>query len=218
MDGPDIETIPGPSTLNHGPLSILHSNIRSIRNKLDFVKDFFFDFNIICFTETHLDPNVLTDSIMFEHFDSPYRKDRTNHGGGVLVYMSNDLLHKRKPELEVFCGESIWVEIKARNESVLPGVFYSPRTSDANFLNGRNRNIEKAFEISTNVIVLGDLNEDLLNPYVHCLKDVMLLNSLVNVISDPTRINSLLDPIIINDYLMALSKFPPILVTIRLPL
>ena len=115
--------------------------------------------------------------------------------------MSNDLLHKRKPELEVFCGESIWVEIKARNESVLPGVFYSPRTSDANFLNGRNRNIEKALGISMNVIVLGDLNEDLLNHYVHCLKDVMLLNSLVNVISDPTRINSLLDPIIINDYL-----------------
>ena len=195
----DIETNPGSSTSNHGSLSILHSNIRSIRNKLDFIKDFFFDFNILCFTETHLDPNVLTESIMFEHFDSPYRKDRTNHGGGVLVYLSNDLFHKRKPELEVFCDESIWVEIKARNESVLLGVFYSPRTSDANFLYGLNRNIEKALEISTNVIVLGDLNEDLLNPNVHGLKDVMILNSLVNVVSDPTRINALLDPIIIND-------------------
>ena len=54
----DIEINPGPSTLNHGSLSILHSNIRSTRNKLDFVKDFFFDFNILYFTETHLDPNV----------------------------------------------------------------------------------------------------------------------------------------------------------------
>ena len=87
---------------------------------------------------------------MFEHFDSLYRKDRTNHGGGVLVYLSNDLLHKRKPELEVFCDESIWVEIKARNESVLLGIFYSSGTSDANFLNGLNRNIEKALEISSN--------------------------------------------------------------------
>ena len=136
---------------------------------------------------------------MFEHFDSPYRKDCMNHGGGVLVYLYNDLFHKRKPELEVFCDESIWVEIKARNESVLLGVFYSPRTSDANFLNGLNQNIEKALEISTNVIVLGDLNEDLLNPNVHGLKDVMILNSLANVVSDPTRINALLDPIIIND-------------------
>ena len=39
----------------------------------------------------------------------------------------------------------------------------------------------------------------MLNSNVHGLKDVMILNSLVNVVSDPTRINSLLDPIIIND-------------------
>ena len=205
----DIETNPGLSTLNNDSLSILHSNIRSIRNKLDFVKMFFFDFNILCFTEIHLDPNVLTDSIMFEHFDSPYNKDRTNHAGGVLVYLSNDLLHKRKAELEIFCDESIWVENKARNKTVLLGIFYSPRTSDANFLNGLNRNIEKALEISTNVIVLGDLNEDLLNPNVHGLKDVMILNSLVNVVSDPTRINALLDPIIINDDLNFLDVGTP---------
>ena len=91
--------------------------------------------------------------------------------------------------------------------------FCSPDTSDANFLNGLERNIEKALEISTNVIVLGDLNEDLLNSNVHGLKDVMLLNSLINAVSGPSRIT-------INDdlkFLDALSKFPPISATIRLP-
>ena len=136
---------------------------------------------------------------MFEHFNSLYRKDSTNHGGVVLVYMSNDLLHKQKPELEVFCDESIWVEIKARNELVMLSVFYSPLTSDENFLNGLYRNIEKALEISTNEIVLGDLNENLLNSNVQGLKDVILLNSLVNVVSDPSRIKALLDPVIINE-------------------
>ena len=34
---------------------------------------------------------------------------------------------------------------------------------------------------------------------MHGIKDVMILNSLVNVVSDPTRINAMLDPIIIND-------------------
>ena len=57
------------------------------------------------------------------------------------------------------------------------------------------------------MIVLGDLNEDLLNPNVHGLKDVMILNSLVNVVSDPTRINALLDPIIINDDLIIIIIF-----------
>ena len=73
-----------------------------------------------------------TESLLFENFDSPYRKDRTNHGGGVMLYISGDLLNNRRPELEIYCDESIWVEVKARNESFLLGVFYSPRTSDVN--------------------------------------------------------------------------------------
>ena len=41
------------------------------------------------------------------------------------------------------------------------------------------------------------MNEDLLNPNVHNLKDVLLLNSLQNI-SEPTRHLALLDPIIVH--------------------
>ena len=43
------------------------------------------------------------------------------------------------------------------------------------------------------------MNEDLLNPYVHNLKDILILNSLNNVISEPTREHALLDPILIHN-------------------
>ena len=43
----DIETNPGPDNVHE--LSILHMNIRSIRNKFDFILDNFSDFNILCF-------------------------------------------------------------------------------------------------------------------------------------------------------------------------
>ena len=132
----DVEVNPGPASSDHGSLSIIHSNIRSVRNKLDYIKEQFLDFNIICLTETHLDISVPTESLLFENFDSPYRKDRTNHGGGVMLYISDGLLHKRRPELEIYCDESIWVEVRARNESFLLGLFYSPRTADANFFEG----------------------------------------------------------------------------------
>ena len=54
----DVEINPGPAAPYHGSLSILHSNIRSVRNMLDYIKEQFFDFNIICLTETHLDVSV----------------------------------------------------------------------------------------------------------------------------------------------------------------
>ena len=46
----DIEQNPGPPNIS-ADLSILHKNMRSIRNKIDFIKDNFLDFNILCFSE-----------------------------------------------------------------------------------------------------------------------------------------------------------------------
>ena len=47
--------------------------------------------------------------------------------------------------------------------------------------------------------MVGDLNEDLLNMNYHNLHDILLINSMQNVISDVTRQNAILDPIIIFD-------------------
>ena len=77
------------------------------------------------------------------------------------------------------------------------GVFYSPKTSDARFFERLNENIEAACEISKNIFILGDFNEDVLNDTQHYLKDVLLINSLYNVIDVPTRGRALLDPIIV---------------------
>ena len=202
----DIEMNPGPNNINNS-LSILHSNIRSIRNKFDYLTENFLDFDILCFSESHLDANITTESlIMSSKYDIPYRKDRTNHGGGLLMYLSCELAHTRIIGLETFWNESLWVEIKVNRDMYLIGLFYSPRTADAIFFDSLNKNIEKALDITNNIIILGDMNEDLLNPNMHNLKDVLLLNSLHNIISEPTRQLALLDPIIVHEDMSTLSQ------------
>ena len=47
------------------------------------------------------------------------------------------------------------------------------------------------------MILFGYLNEDLLNPNFHNLKDLVLIKSMINVITEPTRQHAILDPIII---------------------
>ena len=107
-----------------------------------------------------------------------YRKDRTNHGGGLLMYLSFELAHTRIIGLETFWNVSLWVEIKVNRDICLIGLLHGPRTADAIFPDSLNKNIEKALDITKNIIILGDMNEDLLNPNMHNLKDVWLLNSL----------------------------------------
>ena len=50
-----------------------------------------------------------------------------------------------------------------------------------------------------NIIIVGDLNEDLLNPNIYNLRNFLLLNSMINIISEPTRHQAIRDPIIIPD-------------------
>ena len=197
LEANDIESNPGPNNEFHC-LSILHCNIRSIRNKIDYIVDNFIDFDILSFTETHLDASIENSNLSLgDKFDEPYRKDRTNHGGGLLVYLDKNIIHNRIPELELFCNESIWIKIKKGTEILLVGLFYSPKTADAEFFNNFNKSLEKAYDISHNLLILGDLNEDLLNNNYHNLKDILYLNSLKNVIEVPTRGNAILDPIIV---------------------
>ena len=114
------------------------------------------------------------------------------------MYLPCELAHKRILGLKTFWNESLWVEIKVNKESYLIGLFYSPRTADPIFFDALNKNIEKALDITSNIITLGDMNEDLLNSRLHYLKDVLLLNSLQNIIDEPTRQLALLDPIILH--------------------
>lgn len=183
----DIEQNPGPVNIHHD-LSILHLNIRSIRNKIDYIKDHFLDFDILCFSETHLDMQISNESLFLSDiYNEPFRKDRNSHGGGVMVYLNSELVHNRRPDLEIFCEESIWVEIKVNNSNYLLGLFYSPRTADSHFFDNLHLNIEKAYDFSKNLIIIGDLNEDLFNLYFHNLKDLLIINSLQNTINEATR-------------------------------
>ena len=79
---------------------------------------------------------------MSSKYDIPYRKDRSKHGGGLLMYLSWGLAYTRIIDLETFWNESLWVEIKVNRESYLIGLFYSPRTADVVFFDTFNKNIE----------------------------------------------------------------------------
>ena len=176
----------------------MHCNIRSIGNKLNFIREEFLDFNFLCFTETHPNGSITQEnSYLSDSFDESCRKDRTNHGGGILAYLNKDLAHCRVADLEGYFNESIWIKIFVKSEVYLIGVFHSPKTADNVFFGNLNMNVEASFRISKNVIVVCDINEDMLGSTFHNLKDIIIVNSMMNVINIPTRGNALLDPIFI---------------------
>ena len=69
------------------------------------------------FFETHLDQNLSSELLRISNiFSGPYRKDRNMYGGGLFLYINSNLVHRRRPDLEIFCEESIWAESKVKQK------------------------------------------------------------------------------------------------------
>ncbi len=216
-----VETNPGP--LNHLNLqtnsdnptlrenvSILSLNIRSVRNKLEFLDNFCDEFDILTLSETHLNPNISDEEIKLDSFSEKIlRKDRNSFGGGILIYAKNDIGFERKLELENPIDEIIWVEIHAKGNNFLLCHAYRPPNYDSDFWTRYSHAIGLAIHINQNIVLTGDLNCDLLtNQNNNKLTDIMNLYNLTNVIEKPTRITdrsqTLLDPILISDTLSSI--------------
>jgi len=94
----------------------------------------------------------------------------------------------------------IWVEIEFPNYKVLLCVVYRSPGATQSFWQNFEYSIEEAFNYTTNVIITGDLNIDLLVENNNSLSNIINVFYLQNVIHEPTRINqntgngTLLDP------------------------
>ncbi|PJE78524.1 hypothetical protein CI610_02532 [invertebrate metagenome] len=202
----DIHPNPGPNSESSvsSVLSLLHLNIRSLRNKVKYLSSLIDDIDIACITVTHLDNSIPNSAIQIDGFSEPFRKYRNMFGRGVALYVSETLVAKRRIDLEFGHDEMIWSQIKFRNTLYLIcNVYRPPSYSGAGLWHHLRHSIETALEETPNLLITGDLNIDFLKPVRGDLCDILSNYNLTNVITEPTRQTDtssiLLDPIIVSD-------------------
>ena len=160
----DIHPNPGPasSDSNGTSLDIFHLNAGSIRNKLEDIYSIAEEYHILCFSETHLDQSIDSSSLVLDGSGLPIRKDRSQHGGGVMIYISNLLVYKRRTELEDPRLEAIWIEITLKSQSVLICCSYRSdfNVSQALYISSMQSSIEMALDSCPSVVLVGLINID----------------------------------------------------------
>lgn len=211
----NIESNPGPITVDVSSAPLFHNvsentvsvcnlNIRSIRNKIEFLQNFVDEFDIVTITESHLDCNIDTSDIELESFSKhPMRKDRSKAGGGLLIYTKDDVTVEQRNEFENDIDETLWVQIRAKGHTFLLCNTYRPEWTDSDYWARLNHAIGMASQLNENIVILGDLNSDLLIEHNNKLLYTMQVFNFKNIINKPTRVtdhsSTLLDPIIISD-------------------
>ena len=97
-------------------LTIAHSNINSLRNKFEFLISLIKDnIDILMISDTKLDQSFPTTQFMINGFSAPFRLDRNDKGGGVIIYIREDIT-LRLVSTESSQVEGFFVEINLRNK------------------------------------------------------------------------------------------------------
>ena len=78
-----------------------HLNVNSIRNKFDAIEYILSEglVDIFAISESKLDESFPLSQFSVTDF-SNHRKDRNRHGGGLMIYVRSDILHRRRLDLE----------------------------------------------------------------------------------------------------------------------
>ena len=101
-------------------ISVSHLNIKSVLPKHDELQLMLEKGGSLVFglSETWLDDRITDLEVGIPGF-KVFRRDRNRRGGGVMVYVSEQLKAVRRKDLEVNAVEAVWVEVKTRNGILL---------------------------------------------------------------------------------------------------
>ena len=66
-------------------------NINSLKGKIEGVKNLIKDIDILVLTETKLDETFLKNQFLIDGYSLPFRQDRNSNGGGVMIYVREDI-------------------------------------------------------------------------------------------------------------------------------
>ncbi|CAG2200316.1 unnamed protein product [Mytilus edulis] len=110
-------------------VSFMHLNIQSIVPKLELIAAEYSCHELLSFTESWLSPQVSNEAILLPGYKTPFRRDRVGKaGGGVIVYVKDNLNCSERRDL-VVCGiECIWLEVRFKTKNIFMGPFTSHLT------------------------------------------------------------------------------------------
>ena len=161
-------------------------DINSIRNKTELLSEAVLrNIDILVVFETKNDMSFPTSRFVIQGFAAPFRLDRTNTGGGILVYVRDDipskLLNISYVSFEIEC---LSIEINVCKTKWLLICSYSPHKNNiSNHLMNLNKIIDRNSSCYDKYLCIGDFNSETSET---ALRNFFDLYKLKNLVSEPT--------------------------------
>ena len=179
---------------NVNRLIIGHLNINSIRNKIEDLKLLIQGkMDIFIVSETKINDSYPSAQFQIDGFSPPYRFNRDENGGGLLIYIRSDIPSKElKNNLLPKNIEGLFIEINLRNKKWLLFGGYNPKKENiSNFLFHIGKSLDTFIGNYDNLLFLGDFNSEVTETD---MKDFCETYNVKNLITEPTCFKSATHP------------------------
>ena len=132
-------------------------------------------------SETKIDDTFPDSQFLIEGFSEPYRLDRTGNGGGILLYIREDIPSKSIENVTIDKSfEGFFVELNLRSKKWLLGCSYNPhRDKIAPHLKNISTALDKLSSKYENIILLGDFNVEIEEKNISDFTNIYNLRSLI---------------------------------------
>ena len=165
---------------NTNKLVFAHININSLRNTFELLVDQVKgNIDVLMIFETKIDDSSLLGNFLTCRFSKPYRLDRDSLGGGILLYVREDI-PTNLTEVETKPIEGFYVELNVRNDKWFINCSYNPHK---NIIENHLRAISEKLDIYStsygNFIILGDFNIEMEEQQIKDFCDNYGLKSLI---------------------------------------
>ena len=183
-------------------LVIAHYNVNSIRHKyIELLPILYKEYvHVLGIAETKIDESF-NDDIFFVPNFKIHRQDRNSRGGGIMVYISSDIPHRKLPE---YSGEfegidymSFEITMKSRKMH-LCYIYRPPRVHRSILSELMALLCESLLENDNLNVYFGDLNENFLAN--NSISDICNMYNLHNMVTSPTCFKSV-NPTLIDVFL-----------------
>ena len=135
-------------------------------------------------SETKLDSTFPSNQFTIEGYAAPIRFDRNGRGGGIILYIREDisatLLKTSLPK----DFEGFFVELNLRKKKILMCCSYNPAKSNiSSHLSMVGRSLDSYMSSYDNFFVIGDLNSEISEM---AMSEFCETYNLQNLVKDPT--------------------------------
>ena len=171
---------------NTNKVIIGHININSLRNKFELLTEMVRDkVDLRMISETKLDSSFPNAQFYLKSYSKPYRLDRNSKGGGIILYVREDIPSKL---INSSCidrdKEYFLVELKIRKQKWLIICNYNPhKTMIKGYLEYISKEIDSDSSKYDNFLLLGDFNSE---PTEEATKSLCQIYNFKNLLDKPT--------------------------------